>query len=544
MLAAVGEQSDKPLVSTFLGAEGVPELLRVPDVAGQAAGRGSVPSYPARRGGGAGAGAGRRVRRVAAHPRRRGARHLRRRLGRRAAGASATRCAAPPRGRRPDRRPGRGAARRLRHRRSGPSGRSPPSEEAQAAGRELGWDVVLKATAGHLRQRPDLAHVWRNIDTPARDARTPGTSLNALITSTDDAGFVVQQNAPPGVPVSIGSIEDPLFGPVVSFGIAGPSTELLGDRSYRIPPLTEHDAAAMVREIKSVADAVRLPRLRGRRRRRGRAADPAGRAAQARPARRSARSTCRWCSSVPTGRRCCAPPPASTRWPSRAPTGSPAGCRRRQETPRPAEPCRRRVTDCRACAPAPPRTATAPASSAHAIDRTGYYPEVVADGVDLGGGRGAGGLVLRPPRADLRPRRGTPPPDRRGAHPEPAGAGPHRRARRRRPAARALHVDLDRGDRAVRGEVGRGDPDGHQPDGRARAGPPRRCSPSAGAASAGSTSSPPPATTPSATPTTATRARSPPTTSRSGSRPPPRAPTPSTRLLSFAESLSARTRDA
>ena len=69
VLAAVGEQSDKPLVSTFLGAEGVPELLRVPDVAGSTAGRGSVPSYPARRGGRARAGAGRRVRRLAAHAR-------------------------------------------------------------------------------------------------------------------------------------------------------------------------------------------------------------------------------------------------------------------------------------------------------------------------------------------------------------------------------------------------------------------------------------------------------------------------------------------
>ncbi len=47
VLAAVGEQSEKPLVSSFLGAEGIPELLRVPDVAGHTAGRGSVPSYPA-----------------------------------------------------------------------------------------------------------------------------------------------------------------------------------------------------------------------------------------------------------------------------------------------------------------------------------------------------------------------------------------------------------------------------------------------------------------------------------------------------------------
>lgn len=46
VIASVGEQSDKPVLSTFLAAEGIPELLRVPDVAGSSAGRGSVPSYP------------------------------------------------------------------------------------------------------------------------------------------------------------------------------------------------------------------------------------------------------------------------------------------------------------------------------------------------------------------------------------------------------------------------------------------------------------------------------------------------------------------
>ena len=62
---------------------------------------------------------------------------------------------------------------------------------------------------------------------------------------------MVQRNAPPGVPVTISTMEDPLFGPVLSFGIGGPLTELLGDRSYRIPPLADHDAQDMVREIKA-----------------------------------------------------------------------------------------------------------------------------------------------------------------------------------------------------------------------------------------------------------------------------------------------------
>jgi acyl-CoA synthetase (NDP forming)/RimJ/RimL family protein N-acetyltransferase len=248
VLAAVGEQSDKPLVSTFLGAEGVPELLRVPDVAGRSAGRGSVPSYPA----------------VEA-----AVRALARVVGyavwlRTPDGAALDPSDLDVAG-------ARALVNEALH--AHPDGVDLDPEQttrllaaygidnwserpvadlraAQKAGRELGWDVVLKATARHLRERPDLAHVWRNIDSAA-EMRHAWESLHALITSTDDAGFVVQKTAPPGVPVALSSLEDPLFGPVVSFGIAGPAIELLQDRSYRIPPIGEHDAAAMVREIKS-----------------------------------------------------------------------------------------------------------------------------------------------------------------------------------------------------------------------------------------------------------------------------------------------------
>ncbi|WP_121252753.1 bifunctional GNAT family N-acetyltransferase/acetate--CoA ligase family protein [Nocardioides ferulae] len=248
VLAAVGEQSDKPLVSTFLGAEGVPELLRVPDVAGSTAGRGSVPSYPAVEA------AVRALARVVEYA-----------VWLRAADALPAL---------PDEVDEERARRLVRellaaHPEGATLGQAELSElleaygitmwaarpvttlrEAQRAGREMGWDVVLKATAEHLRERPDLAHVWRNIDTPA-EMRDAWESLLQIISDPEKAGFVVQKNAPPGVPVTIGSIEDPLFGPVVSFGISGPLTELLGDRAYRIPPLSERDAAAMVREIKS-----------------------------------------------------------------------------------------------------------------------------------------------------------------------------------------------------------------------------------------------------------------------------------------------------
>jgi hypothetical protein len=248
VLAAVGQPSDKPLVSSFLGAEGVPELLRVPDVAGSTAGRGSVPSSPAVEA------AVRALARVVED-----AVWLR------------TPDGPPPGADEVDHE----TAKKLVHRllAEHPDGvaldqpelaelraaygiareeaRAVSTEaEAVAAGKALGWDVVLKATADHLRERPDLAHVWRNIDN-ADEMADAWASLNSLITDAGQAGFVVQRNARPGVPVAVRSIEDPLFGPVVSFGISGPLTELLADKSYRIPPLGARDAAAMVREIKS-----------------------------------------------------------------------------------------------------------------------------------------------------------------------------------------------------------------------------------------------------------------------------------------------------
>ncbi|GAB2752308.1 bifunctional acetate--CoA ligase family protein/GNAT family N-acetyltransferase [Nocardioides pakistanensis] len=248
VLAAVGEQSDKPLVSTFLATEGIPELLRVPDVAGATAGRGSVPSYSSVEA------AVRALARVVEY-----AAWLAKPEGELVAPEEVD----------------VSRARRLLNQIliDCPEGREltfdelrevldaygidlwarievSTEQEAVAAGEKLGWDVVLKATAEHLRQRPDLAHVWRNIDTEA-EMRDAWATMHSIIDEPDKAGFIVQRVAAPGVPVAIGGMEDPLFGPVVSFGISGATTELLGDRAYRIPPMHSGEAAEMVREIKA-----------------------------------------------------------------------------------------------------------------------------------------------------------------------------------------------------------------------------------------------------------------------------------------------------
>ncbi len=250
VLALVGEQSEKPILSTFLAAQGIPELLRVPDVAGSTAGRGSVPSYGSPE---AAVQALARAVEYAAW------------LDRpdevtaplpeegdqvRARTVVTQALVASPEGRTLD---DHELAELL-----GAYGieqwpRLPVAtlEEAIAAGAELGWDVVLKATAEHLKHRPDLAHVWRNIDT-ADEMRDAWKTMHGYIDDTQTTpAYVVQRTAPAGVPVQVSGVEDPLFGPVVSFGVSGVASDLLGDTAYRIPPMQPLDAAEMVREIKA-----------------------------------------------------------------------------------------------------------------------------------------------------------------------------------------------------------------------------------------------------------------------------------------------------
>jgi acyl-CoA synthetase (NDP forming)/GNAT superfamily N-acetyltransferase len=52
-----------------------------------------------------------------------------------------------------------------------------------------------------------------------------------------------------GVDVVVGVVQEPVFGPLVVFGVGGAAAELLGDRAARLSPLTDADAADMIRGV-------------------------------------------------------------------------------------------------------------------------------------------------------------------------------------------------------------------------------------------------------------------------------------------------------
>jgi acyl-CoA synthetase (NDP forming)/GNAT superfamily N-acetyltransferase len=127
-----------------------------------------------------------------------------------------------------------------------PGVRAQSMRAALLAARGLGWPVAVKAAEEGLRRRIDLGGVHLDIRTE-RDLRAAYDAISQLASGE----VVVQRMAPPGVAVSVEAVEDPLFGAVVSVGVGGIATELLGDRAYRAVPLTDVDAAEMVRSLRA-----------------------------------------------------------------------------------------------------------------------------------------------------------------------------------------------------------------------------------------------------------------------------------------------------
>ncbi len=70
----------------------------------------------------------------------------------------------------------------------------------------------------------------------------------------DKGGVYIQEQVPPGVcEVVIGAMQDPVFGPVLMFGLGGIFVEVLKDVSFRVIPIAEGDARQMLEEIKGGA---------------------------------------------------------------------------------------------------------------------------------------------------------------------------------------------------------------------------------------------------------------------------------------------------
>lgn len=126
-------------------------------------------------------------------------------------------------------------------------------DEAASLARQVGFPVAVKLASRTLVHKTEVGGVQldlRNGDAvrqafaQIRDRLAMDNRLDAM------EGVIVQPMVSEGVELMVGVTQDPLFGPLIAFGLGGVHVEILRDVCFRVAPLTDRDASEMVRSIR------------------------------------------------------------------------------------------------------------------------------------------------------------------------------------------------------------------------------------------------------------------------------------------------------
>jgi acetyltransferase len=133
-------------------------------------------------------------------------------------------------------------------------------DEAVKLAYEIGYPVVMKIVSPDILHKSDAGGVKVNIkdENGVREAyRTILNNAKDYKANARIHGIAIQEMAPWGTEVILGSVNDPSFGPTMMFGLGGIFVEVLKDVTFRVAPVATEQARRMLGEIRGA------PILRG-----------------------------------------------------------------------------------------------------------------------------------------------------------------------------------------------------------------------------------------------------------------------------------------
>ena len=145
------------------------------------------------------------------------------------------------------------------------------ADAAVGAAAGFGGHVVIKADVPGLLHKTDAGAVELDLR-GADEVRAAMSRLQARFAGRMSA-VLVEPMITGGVETIVGVVQEPVFGPVVVFGLGGVATDVLGDHAARLAPLTGADADDLIHSIRAA------PALLGR----SGSVDPWGRPPQTPP---------------------------------------------------------------------------------------------------------------------------------------------------------------------------------------------------------------------------------------------------------------------
>jgi hypothetical protein len=126
-------------------------------------------------------------------------------------------------------------------------------DEAVSLARQVGFPVAVKLASRSLIHKTEVGGVMLNLQDQEAVRRAFQEIQRRM---ADDHrldamdGVIVQPMVSGGVELMVGVTQDPLFGPLIAFGLGGIHVEILRDVCFRITPLTDRDASEMIRSIR------------------------------------------------------------------------------------------------------------------------------------------------------------------------------------------------------------------------------------------------------------------------------------------------------
>lgn len=128
--------------------------------------------------------------------------------------------------------------------------------DAVAAADEFGYPVALKIASPDIPHKTEIGGVLLNVADAASVKEGFGVLLAKAARGVPSArieGVLVAPMAPHGIETIIGVARDPVFGPVVMFGLGGTFVEIFRDVTFRVAPFDQEEARRMMREVKGYA---------------------------------------------------------------------------------------------------------------------------------------------------------------------------------------------------------------------------------------------------------------------------------------------------
>ena len=126
-------------------------------------------------------------------------------------------------------------------------------EQAVALAKKIGFPIVMKIVSPDILHKSDAGGVRVNIkeENGVREAyRTIIANALNYNPNANIHGIAIQEMAPWGTEVILGSVNDPTFGPTMMFGLGGIFVEVLKDVTFRVAPVMSNQALRMLGEIR------------------------------------------------------------------------------------------------------------------------------------------------------------------------------------------------------------------------------------------------------------------------------------------------------